>query len=81
MTPDHNLYLIRTYFKKYFDTLFWDKLRIHIRIQQKTILKDLWMSETKATLLKQMDEEKERIFDILQLLLQKLDLFSTYGVL
>ena len=39
------------------------------------------MSETKATLLKQMDEEKERIFDILQLLLQKLDLFSTYGVL
>ena len=39
-----------------------------------TILKDLWMSETKATLLKQMDEEKERIFDILQLLLQKLDL-------
>ena len=54
---------------------------VHIRIQQKTILKDLWMSETKATLLKQMDEEKERIFDILQLLLQKLDLFSTYGVL
>ena len=29
MTPDHNLYLIRTYFKKYFGTLFWDKLKVH----------------------------------------------------